>query len=120
MKKYIATFALTLATLLTVWASDPAYVVKAIPLNLDQVAKNISYPVVSNENAIEGTVLMYVEIDALGNVTKITALSYPCQQIRESVENALKDLKFEPAKNQSGEAVASSLRIPFQFQLKVD
>lgn len=119
MKKYISTLVLVFAVAV-VFASDPAYVVKAKPINLDKIVGSIDYPKVSNENGVEGTVLMYVEIDEKGNISNTTALSFPCSHLKESVEKALMKLKFEPAKNHLGEAVASSVRIPFEFELTVD
>jgi len=89
-------------------------------LNLEEVVSNIDYPQITSEAGIEGTVIMYVEIDENGEITKKQALTQPCSQMNKSVEKALKDLKFEPAKNTAGESIASSVRIPFEFKLTVD
>lgn len=119
MKKHL--FSLALAALSVIaFAADPNLSSKAKAINLNEVVESIKYPNMSNQMGIEGTVLMYVEIDAQGNVANSTALAYPCSSIKKSVEVALENLKFEPAKNIAGEAVASSLRIPFEFELSVD
>ncbi|MEQ8581329.1 MAG: energy transducer TonB [Marinoscillum sp.] len=120
MKKYIFSLALVSLTTLAFAASDPGLLTQARAINLEEVAESIKYPTVSNQSGVEGKVIMYLEIDAEGNISSTTALAYPCSKLKETVELALNDLKFEPAKNAEGEAVASALRIPFDFELKID
>ena len=120
MKKYIFSLAFVSVAVLAFASSDPNLSLQAKAINLDEIAESIKYPTVSNESGIEGTVIMYLEIDAEGNISNTTALAYPCSKLKETVELALNDLKFEPAKNIEGEAVASALRIPFEFELKID
>ncbi len=120
MKKLTLSLALLLVASFAFSMSDPNLAASAKALNLDEVVKNMTYPTATNAAGVEGTVIMYLEIDADGNVADNTALAYPCTQLKESVELALKDLKFEPAKDSDGNAIASKLRIPFEFELTID
>lgn len=120
MKKSILTLIILLSAVVVFAGSDPMKATSAKALNLQEVASNISYPSDSHLNGIEGVVMMRVDIDADGNVSEQKALSYPCSRLKEAVETAVADLKFEPAKNAFGEAVASSVKIPFEFELKID
>ncbi len=120
MKKLILSLALILTASFAFSFSNPNMSVKAKALNLDEVVSNIDYPKVTNEAGIEGTVIMYVKIDAEGNISESTALTHPCSQMIKSVKSAMIDLKFEPAKDSDGVAVASAVRIPFEFKLTVD
>lgn len=120
MKKSIFTFAFVLAVAVAFAGSDPMKPTAAKALNLDEVASNIEYPAESNHHGMEGTVMMKIEIDAEGNIANKEAVSFPCNKLKEAVELAVKDLKFEPAKNGFGQAVASTVQIPFAFELKID
>ena len=120
MKKLTLSLALLLVATFAFSMSDPNMSAKVKALNLDEVVNNIKYPTVTNEAGIEGTVIMYVKIDDEGNITESTALTKPCSQMIKSVESAMKDLKFEPAKDAAGHAIASAVRIPFEFKLTVD
>lgn len=121
MKKALFTSAFLLVVAVAFAGSDPmlkSTVAKA--LNLNEVASSIEYPAESNENGVEGTVLMKLSIDAEGNVSNKSAVSYPCSKLKDAVELAVKDLKFEPARNAFGQSVASTVKIPFAFELSID
>ncbi|MFY0606042.1 MAG: TonB family protein [Cyclobacteriaceae bacterium] len=120
MKKLILSFALILVYSFAFSSTKPNLSETAKAVNLDEVVDKIDYPRVTNEAGVEGVVIMYVKIDAEGNITENTALTHPCSQMIKSVETAMKDLKFEPAKNSEGAAIASSVRIPFEFKLTID
>ncbi|RED93204.1 energy transducer TonB [Marinoscillum furvescens] len=120
MRRYITLLGLVFTATLAFASSDPNYVVMPKALNMEAVARTISYPASSNTAGIEGKVLLYVEIDAKGEVTKTTTLSAPCSKLKTEAENAAKKLKFEPARNSAGEAVASGVRIPFEFELTIE
>lgn len=120
MKKSILSLIILLSAVVVFAGSDPLKATSAKAINLDEIAANIDYPTSSNEDGIEGVVMMKIEIDAEGNISEQTALSYPCNKLKEAVETAVKNLKFEPATNAFGQAVASSVKIPFEFELKID
>ncbi|MEQ8474027.1 MAG: TonB family protein [Marinoscillum sp.] len=120
MKKSVLSAIVLLSAVIVFGASDPMKATSAKALNLQEVASTIEYPTATNEGGIEGTVMMEIEIDAQGNVSEKTALSYPCTRLKEVVEAAVADLKFEPARDAFGDAMASTLKIPFQFELKID
>lgn len=120
MKKSILTFVFVLSVAVVFAGSDPMKPVAAKALNLDEVASNIEYPSESTHNGVEGTVLMKIEIDENGNIKSKEAISYPCSKLKEVVELAVEDLKFEPAKNGFGQAVTSTVKIPFAFELEID
>lgn len=120
MKKSIFTFAFVLAVAVAFAGSDPMKPTAAKVLNLDEVASTIEYPTESNQHGVEGTVMMKFEIDAEGNIASKEAISYPCNNLKKAVELAVKDLKFEAAKNGFGQAVSSTIQIPFAFELQID
>lgn len=120
MKKSVFTFAFVLAVAVAFAGSDPMKPAAAKVLNLDEVASKIEYPSESNHNGVEGTVMMKIEIDKNGNIKNKEAISFPCNRLREAVELAVEDLKFEPAKNGFGQAVPSTVKIPFAFELEID
>ena len=121
MKKALLTSTFFLAVAIAFAGSDPMLKSSvARVLNLDEVASSIEYPAESNANGVEGTVIMKLSIDAEGNVSNKAAVSYPCNKLKEAVELAVKDLKFEPARNAFGQSVASTVKIPFAFELSID
>lgn len=118
--KGLLTIAFVLVTFIGFSKSDPQYAVMPKATNLQEIVRSIEYPMATKESAIEGKVLMLVDIDAEGNVISKTALAYPCAKMKAAVEQAMDDLKFEPAKDKNGLAIASSVRIPVDFELKID
>lgn len=120
MKKSILSTIILLSAVIVFAGSDPMKSSSAKVLNLDEIASAIEYPTLSNANGIEGTVMMKIEVDTEGNVSNKTAISYPCSTLKDAVEKAVANLKFEPAKNAYGQAVASSIKIPFEFELNID
>lgn len=120
MKRIIYTIALGLFSTMAFANSGPGMSAKANATNLKEVSENIQYPLLSNQEGVEGTVLFYVELDENGKVTSKTALSFPSQQLKEAAEKAIDKIEFTAAKDETGKAIASGLRIPFQFELKVD
>lgn len=120
MKRIIYTLALGLFSTMAIANSGPGMSAKASATNLKEVSESIQYPLLSNQEGVEGTVLFYVELDENGKVTSKTALSFPSEQLRDAAEKAIDDITFTPAKDENGNTIASGLRIPFQFELKVD
>lgn len=121
MKNIAITTLLALLFVTTAFASDPTVaVVSAKATNLNEVISNIKYPKVSNENGIEGKVVVVLKISAEGNVTENKFVTYPNIQMKEAVDVVLKDLKFTPARNSDGEAIQTSVRIPINFELTID
>lgn len=101
-------------------ATDPNVAIPAKESNLSEVMSNINYPLVSRENGVEGRVVVLVKINQDGGVTSNEVITSPCKNLSGAVEKAIMNLKFSPAKNQLGENIASSLRIPIDFKLTVD
>lgn len=123
MKKYTSLLVLTIAMSITAFGnSDPkkTYAVAPKPVNMDNIVEAIGYPSETKNLGIEGLVLVYVEINEQGEVTSHTLLSAPNKKLKETVEQEISKLKFEPARNQQGLPVASAVRIPFKFQLTLD
>lgn len=120
MKKLTVLTAFLLVTFLGYSKSDPQYATMPKAINLEEIVKTIEYPTATKAMAVEGKVLMLVNIDAEGNVVGKTALSYPCSKLKAEVEKALEGLKFEPARDKDGLAVASSVRLPIDFELTID
>ncbi|MEP4534263.1 MAG: energy transducer TonB [Cyclobacteriaceae bacterium] len=118
------TLAITLLTILTfstaALASDPNVAVSAKADNLSEVINSIEYPMVSRENGVEGRVVVLVRINEEGNVTSSEVISTPCNNLKAAVEDAITDLHFTPAKNAKGEAVATAIKIPIDFELTID
>lgn len=120
MKKSLLTIAFILTVAVVFAGSDPLKPTMARAINLDEVASSIEYPTESNHNGVEGTVMMQLSIDENGKITYKKAVTYPCNRLKEAVETAVENLKFEPAKNGFGQAVSSTVKIPFAFELAID
>ncbi len=120
MRKIALTFAITLLYTASFAGSDPLKSTSVRALNLQEVVSKMEYPKESNLKGIEGIVLMKLKIDEQGHVTAKTAISYPCNTLKVAVEQAVDNLQFEPARNGLGMAVASSVKIPFAFELEVE
>ncbi|MEQ9406000.1 MAG: energy transducer TonB [Cyclobacteriaceae bacterium] len=87
--------------------------------NYTQVLKDIKYPQVCREKGIEGKVIVMLNIDKYGKITNYEFKSSPCSDLREAVEVALPGLKFKPAIDEDGEAVAGKLTLPVNFKLTI-
>ncbi len=121
MKKLAITSIVALLFVTTAFASDPTVaVVSAKATNMTEVISAIKYPQVSNENGIEGKVIVVLQINEEGDVTDNKFVTYPSVQMKEAVASALTDLKFTPARNSDGKTIPTSVRIPINFELTID
>ena len=87
--------------------------------NYKEVLKGIEYPKVCREKGIEGTVLVSLKINEKGDILNYKFKSAPCEELQTAVEKSLDKLKFEPAKNQHGQAVIGRLVLPVNFRLTI-
>lgn len=118
--KALSTLALSLILIGSAFATDPNYSVVAKAKNLDEVIQSIKYPTATRESGTEGLVLVILQINEDGTVNTSNVISSPCSQLKAEVERATKDLIFEPAKDEKGMTVASTVRLPIQFTLTID
>ncbi len=118
MKALLTTLALSIVMLAN--ASDPNFAMSAKAKNMADVMKEISYPKLAQQNATEGKVLVILMVNELGEVTESKVVSYPCAELKAEVEKAVAGLRFEPAKDASGQNIASVVRLPFEFTLNID
>lgn len=115
MKKlaYLLTIGLIGVSLMASANNDKA---KAKVANYQEVLKQIEYPQVCREKGIEGTVLVRVSVNELGEMSGFEIVKTPCSDITEAVAKVLPLLNFEAAEV-DGEAVSSKLLIPIEFKL---
>ena len=73
------------------------------------------YPVVAEENHIEGDVIVQVDVDAAGNVAKASAVSGPVM-LRQAAVDALRKWRYKPS-TVNGEPVPVQLLVTVKFQL---
>lgn len=93
--------------------------VQAEAQNLAQVRREIGYPTIARDAAIEGTVVARVLVDERGKVIQHQIVRSAHPVLDRSVESKLKKLAFTPA-SQNGEAVRTWVNVPFQFTLEGD
>lgn len=85
--------------------------------NLAQVRREIGYPTIAREAAIEGTVVARVLVDERGKVIQSQIVRSAHPVLDQSVEAKLKKLSFTPA-SQNGQLTQSWVNVPFQFTLE--
>jgi protein TonB len=73
------------------------------------------YPVVAEENHIEGDVTVQVDVDATGKVAKASAVSGPVM-LRQAAVDALRQWRYKPS-TVNGEPVPIQLLVTVKFQL---
>lgn len=95
-------------------------VVAARVLNATEVLSEITYPTELRKQAIEGTVVVTFWLDAKGEMVKHRIQSADNEALEAYVVNNLSKLQFEAARNESGQAVASRVKLPFIFNLEID
>lgn len=88
-----------------------------VPVNLKDIIHKIEYPQYALEHDIEGTVVFRVFVNKNGECHNHYTLNNVHPELVESVENQVRDLKFEPARK-SGEPVAAWVSIPFKFEIR--
>lgn len=78
----------------------------------------VAYPELAHEYAIEGTVVIEVEVDAAGNVRPIRIVRSLFVACDEAVWEAAKKLPTMLPAVENGRPVAKRLNIPFRFKLR--
>ncbi|WP_436517057.1 energy transducer TonB [Ekhidna sp. To15] len=89
------------------------------PTNYKEVISQIEYPKVCQEKGIEGKVIVTLKVDETGKVINHEFGSYPCTDLRDAVKDAIKDLKFVPAKDANGNAIVGKIAVPVNFKLTI-
>lgn len=89
------------------------------PTNYKEVISQIEYPKVCMEKGIEGTVVAMLKVNTEGKVINHKFDSYPCTDLRDSVKDVIKDLKFKPAKDTNGANVVGWIAVPVKFKLTI-
>jgi protein TonB len=77
---------------------------------------NPAYPAMARQSNAQGIVVLSADVDAKGNVTRVTAVSGPVV-LREAAIEAVKQWKYAPALI-DGSAVGSQVSVQVQFRLK--
>lgn len=86
------------------------------PINMNEVAKEIGYPQVLKDAAIEGNVVIRVLVDEFGKYQKHIVINKIHPALSAEVEKHIAKLKFTPA-IQGGKAIKFWVNIPFNFKL---
>lgn len=82
------------------------------------VQKNVSYPMIAQENGIQGRVLLQFVVEKDGSLSQIKVLQAPDQSLAEEAVRVLKKSpKWEPAK-QRNKPVRLSFTMPVEFRLQ--
>ncbi|MDE0471999.1 MAG: energy transducer TonB [Ekhidna sp.] len=87
--------------------------------NYKEVLSQIDYPLASMQEGTEGRVIVSLKVNAEGNLVSHEFISYPCSKLKRAVTKVLPNLKFTPAINQHGNAVAGRVTIPITFRLAI-
>lgn len=119
MKKQLLTLTLALFTFIAFAGNGKGKAESPKSMNYSEVISKIEYPEQSKKNGIEGTVIVTLKIDEVGNVINHEFKSYPCTDLRDAVKAVIKDLKFTPAKNAEGTAVVGKIEMPVNFTLTI-
>lgn len=87
---------------------------QARPLNLTEVARQMSYPAILAKSNIRGTVKVKLHLDTTGAVTKTEILASEHTLLSQECLKAVAQIQFLPARSQ-GVAVPAIVIIPFHF-----
>ncbi len=87
--------------------------------NYKQVLSEIEYPQVCREKGIEGKVIVMLRISAQGEITDYEFKAAPCTDLEEVVEASLPKMKFTPATDKDGNAIAGIITFPVNFKLTI-
>ena len=88
-------------------------------VNYQEFISGIEYPRASQENGTEGRVVVLLSLDSEGKVIGYEFGPSPCSELTEAVRKQLVNLRFTPAKDADGIAVASKIAIPVVFELTI-
>jgi protein TonB len=82
------------------------------------VQKNVSYPMIAQENGIQGRVLLQFVVEKDGTLGQIKVLQTPDQSLAdEAIRVLMKSPKWKPAK-QRNKPVRLSFTMPVEFRLQ--
>jgi protein TonB len=99
---------------------DPAAFVpvdkQPVPVNLNEIRRQIKYPSLAKEGNIQGKVLIKILIDKEGNPVKHHVVRSPHDLLAEACVNQIYKLKFTPG-IQSQKPVKVWVQIPFDFKI---
>jgi TonB family protein len=117
MKRHIVLIALFLGFSLSLLATNNPTDRKVVASNYAEVISTVEYPTVCREQAIEGTVLVTINVNKLGKIKSYAITSSPCSDLTAAVEKVIPSLTFQPAIVE-GKEVSSKITIPVKFQLE--
>ncbi|MEQ8240822.1 MAG: energy transducer TonB [Cyclobacteriaceae bacterium] len=120
MKRGAILFALLIVGTLTVFAGSDPVSTKVQALNMSEVIENITYPIASRQQAVEGRVVVLLDINEMGEVTKNKVIIANCPKLAAAVEKEIQNLKFSPATDKNGQAIATTVKLPIDFELEVN
>ncbi len=98
---------------------SPIDVTKPVLLNADELRKNLRkfYPEAERQAGHEGSVMLYVHIDASGAVSAADVKLSSGQAFDAAAQQVAKLMKFKPA-TRGGQAVAVVIAAPIVFRLQ--
>ena len=85
---------------------------------LEYLAKNIKYPVVAEENGIQGKVIVTFVVERDGSITDVKVVKSVDPSLDKEASRVVKSMpKWQPGK-QNGSAVRVKYTVPVQFRLQ--
>lgn len=85
---------------------------------LDYLAKNIKYPVVAEENGIQGKVIVTFVVERDGSITDVKVVKSVDPSLDKEASRVVKSMpRWQPGK-QNGSAVRVKYTVPVQFKLQ--
>jgi TonB family protein len=97
--------------------SDTAVVASRLPSWVGGVISEDDYPVEMRKQKKEGRVIAELLIDVAGNVRSVSILQGSEAAFNDVVLAKLKDAKFRPALDKSGQPINCRVRLPIGFKL---
>ena len=96
----------------------PTFQGKGLNAFRNYIQQNISYPIIAQDNGIQGTVYIKFIVDKDGSISNVTLLRGVDPSLNEEAIEAIKNApKWEPGK-QRGKPVRVSCTVPIAFTLK--
>jgi protein TonB len=85
------------------------------PTLVEKVAP--AYPAEAREEKVQGTVVLEVTITTKGEVTEIESVEDPDARLTAAAREAVARWRFEPARDDDGDAAAVRYRLTVSFRL---
>ncbi len=92
------------------------FLVQQMPALASEV--RIPYPSEAKKNGIQGTVVLDILIDSLGQVRDVILVNGPGYGLNEAAFTAVRGFRFHPATSQEGKPVAVRIRYGYRFVLE--